>query len=223
MQRVTARDKRYLKDIKFKLKIVAVAHVICFLLVIPLYHYEVAHSESQIKTMWDAIYLASVTIATIGYGDIVPVTPQGKFIVVLVWFMTRMAMVAVIFVAASRILLGRSNDLTKDERLYLVEQELKRVHALVADSGKELSIHIKELRSDKAQRRKFFASSFTSLKDVASCCACKVSVVECCFSVKDLGGVQQSDLYLVYSSAKRNGIRIIKFKDKEIDLNTEIE
>lgn len=223
MQKVSARDKRYLRDIKFKLKIVAVAHVICFLLAIPLYYYEVDHELSQIKSGWDSIYLITISIATIGFGDIVPVTAQGKFLVVLAWFMTRMSMLVVLFVAALRFVLGKTNDLTKEERLFLVEQELKRVHSLVADSGKELNMYLKELRADRAQRREFYASSFTSLKDIASCSVSKVSVIECSFALKDLNSVQKSDLYLVYSSAKMNGIGHIKFIDKEIDLSTEIE
>lgn len=223
MQKVTARDKRYFKDIKFKIKIIAVAHVICLLLAIPLYVYEIQSELSQIKSGWDSIYLLIISIATIGFGDIVPVTPQGKAIVVLAWFMTRMAMLAVLFVAASRILLGKkTNDLTKEERLYLVEQELKRVHALVAESNKDLSMHMKELRSDRAQRRKFYASSFTSLKDIASCSVSKVSVVECSFKLKDLASIQKSDLYLVYSSAKLNGIKSICFRDNTVDLSSEI-
>ena len=35
---------------------------------------------SSIKSIWDALWAVIVTTTTVGYGDIIPVTPEGKFI-----------------------------------------------------------------------------------------------------------------------------------------------
>lgn len=46
--------------------------------------YLVETSENGFKSIPDSIYWAIVTITTVGYGDIAPVTPAGKFIASLI-------------------------------------------------------------------------------------------------------------------------------------------
>lgn len=45
-----------------------------------IYLFEADHSESRIETFFDAVYWALVTLSTVGYGDIVPHTPEGRLI-----------------------------------------------------------------------------------------------------------------------------------------------
>lgn len=45
--------------------------------------YERGYAGSSIKTYGDAIWWAFVTVTTVGYGDFVPVSPQGRGIAVL--------------------------------------------------------------------------------------------------------------------------------------------
>jgi len=40
--------------------------------------------EPQIRTFWDGVWLAFITATTIGYGDIVPSTPAGRAVTVIV-------------------------------------------------------------------------------------------------------------------------------------------
>jgi voltage-gated potassium channel len=39
---------------------------------------------SQIKTFMDAVYFSIVTLTTVGYGDITPVSGYGRFITILI-------------------------------------------------------------------------------------------------------------------------------------------
>lgn len=40
-------------------------------------------NPEQIRTIWDAMYFAIVTITTVGYGDITPFSPAGKLVTIL--------------------------------------------------------------------------------------------------------------------------------------------
>lgn len=48
--------------------------------------YLVENGENGFISIPDSIYWAIVTITTVGYGDIAPVTPAGKFIASLMMF-----------------------------------------------------------------------------------------------------------------------------------------
>jgi voltage-gated potassium channel len=48
--------------------------------------YLVENKENGFESIPDSIYWAIVTITTVGYGDISPVTPLGKFIASIIMF-----------------------------------------------------------------------------------------------------------------------------------------
>jgi len=49
-----------------------------------IYVFEGAGQNQNIQSLFDAIYWAVVTVTTVGYGDITPVTTEGRFISILV-------------------------------------------------------------------------------------------------------------------------------------------
>ncbi len=51
-----------------------------FLVVILLYRVEHGAPETQIHSVWDALWFTIVTLTTVGYGDLVPVTVPGKIL-----------------------------------------------------------------------------------------------------------------------------------------------
>jgi voltage-gated potassium channel len=44
------------------------------------YIYEYNAGNSAFNNMWQAIYWGIITVSTVGYGDITPITPEGKFL-----------------------------------------------------------------------------------------------------------------------------------------------
>ena len=87
--------------------------------------------ESSIETLGDAVWWAFATIATVGYGDMVPVTASGRVIGVIL-MVVGLALVAIItasiaswFVANAAT--GRSHDRDASERIAELEQEIDRL------------------------------------------------------------------------------------------------
>ncbi|CAH7431601.1 putative Ion_trans_2 domain-containing protein [Vibrio chagasii] len=216
---MTARDRKLFDSLKLKLKIILIAYGVCFMLAWPLYVIEVADAGSTVKSIGDASWLIFTSISTIGFGDIAPVTPNGKLLIIASWVITRVAFLAVMFMAAWRFMLGKKGgELTRDERILIIEQELKNVLALASENNKEIKRQSKESRAFKSQRGDYHASSFTSLKDIVSCPTNKVGTVHCTFRYNSLGSVQAADMHLVLTSAKTNGVKLLKFPDHEIDV-----
>jgi voltage-gated potassium channel len=71
---------KVLKEKRFEL--LTLLFLLWFIVVtagIAIYVFE-AHVNNRINTLFDAFYWALVTISTVGYGDITPVTPQGRIV-----------------------------------------------------------------------------------------------------------------------------------------------
>ena len=60
------------------------AFVVIFISSVLIYVMEGNRVDSPINTLFEALYWAIVTISTVGYGDIVPVTPEGRFVAIIV-------------------------------------------------------------------------------------------------------------------------------------------
>jgi len=70
-----------LKNTKAELFVFSIINI-CFiyLAAVLVYHAEHAAGSTMFKSMFDALWWATVTFTTIGYGDIYPITPIGKMI-----------------------------------------------------------------------------------------------------------------------------------------------
>ncbi|MFB9606585.1 potassium channel family protein [Streptomyces roseofulvus] len=53
-----------------------------FAAALTVYHYEVDAPGASIRTFGDSVWWACATLATVGYGDMVPVTPVGRLVAV---------------------------------------------------------------------------------------------------------------------------------------------
>lgn len=60
------------------------ASIVIFVSSVLIYVMEANNPDSPIDTFFEAVYWSIVTIATVGYGDVVPVTTEGRFVAMLV-------------------------------------------------------------------------------------------------------------------------------------------
>ncbi len=83
LDRYTKKYPHRIRAKKFALifKIVASFLVFLYMAASLLYTFEKGVNQ-DVDSFDDAIYLAVVTMTTVGYGDIVPVTPQGRLLIV---------------------------------------------------------------------------------------------------------------------------------------------
>ena len=68
----------------FYLLFVSAAIIIVGSLVI--FSIESGHSDSQIKSMLDAVWWTVATVTSVGYGDVIPVTETGKIVAIFFMF-----------------------------------------------------------------------------------------------------------------------------------------
>jgi len=60
------------------------AGIVIFVSSVLIYVMEANEANSKIDTLYDAFYWSIVTISTVGYGDITPITTSGKFVTMMV-------------------------------------------------------------------------------------------------------------------------------------------
>jgi len=77
-----------LKNKKFELMtLVALSAFFIFIAGIMLYVFEGNNKNPNIHNLFDTFYWALITMSTVGYGDIAPVTPEGKIVTILIIIM----------------------------------------------------------------------------------------------------------------------------------------
>jgi len=59
---------------------------VVFFFGIVIYFLESPHEDSEINTLIDAIWYATATVTTVGYGDVVPVTQEGRIMGIVMMF-----------------------------------------------------------------------------------------------------------------------------------------
>lgn len=84
--------------------IVAVLIVIVLLSGFVFYMFE-SDSNGQVNSYWDGVWLAAATASSVGYGDVYPVSPEGKFLASLLGF-TGLLLIGVTSALLTSYLLG---------------------------------------------------------------------------------------------------------------------
>ncbi len=123
----------------------AMAVGVVFFCGIIIYFIESPHEDSQIKTLVDAIWYATATVTTVGYGDVVPVTQEGRIMGIVMMFVG-IFIFALVISRLGAILIG--SQLKKRERLDSQEKKIiiEKVQSIEKLEKQELELLIGMLR-----------------------------------------------------------------------------
>ena len=125
--------------------LMAMAVGVVFFCGIIIYFIESPHENSEIKTLVDAIWYATATVTTVGYGDVVPVTQEGRIMGIVMMFVG-IFIFALIISRLGAILIG--SQLKKRERLDSQEKKIiiEKIQSIEKLEKQELELLIGMLR-----------------------------------------------------------------------------
>ena len=140
------------------------ATVVIFISSVLIYVMEGNNPNSPVSTLYEAVYWSIVTISTVGYGDIVPVSQEGRFVAILVITagIAVLAFTTSLFVSAFTEKLDEIRevktieDVSKLKKFYLIcgyEQVAREVARKLSASGNTIIVLDENLqRIEKAKK-----------------------------------------------------------------------
>lgn len=125
---------RVLAEKRFELGMLAMfVGLVVFAASTAMFMFEAGESGSHVGSFFDAVYWAFVTIATVGYGDVVPVTMEGRVVAI----MLIVSGIAVISFSTSIIVTAFTEKFRKvaDDRVYATLRS-RRAYTIVCGYGR---------------------------------------------------------------------------------------
>lgn len=148
------------------------AAIVIFISSVLIYVMEGNNPASPIDTLFEAVYWSIVTISTVGYGDMVPVTHEGRFVALLVIMagISVLAFTTSLFVSAFTEKLDEIReiktieDVSKLKKFYLIcgyESVSREVARKLSSSGSDIIIIDENLqRVERAKKDGFTALNY---------------------------------------------------------------
>ncbi|WP_457749976.1 ion transporter [Sulfurimonas sp.] len=152
------------------------AAVVIFVSSVLIYVMEGNNPKSPINTLFEAIYWSIVTISTVGYGDVVPVSHEGRFVAMLVIVagIAVLAFTTSLFVSAFTEKLDEIRevktveDVSKLRKFYLLcgyENVAREVARKLSQSGNEIIIIDEDITCiEQAKKDGYIALNYSPSK-----------------------------------------------------------
>lgn len=114
---------------------------------VSLYLFEAAQPDSRVKSLLDALYWSVITLTTVGYGDIVPVSTEGRLVAMVLVF----AGIGVVSFATSIVVMAFHEKMRElhDNRVYARLERLAGV-TIVCGYGRIGQVVAERLAADRA-------------------------------------------------------------------------
>jgi voltage-gated potassium channel len=98
---------------------------VVFIATLSIYLFEADAPDTKVPTLMDALYWAVITVTTVGYGDIVPVTTEGRVVAMVLVF----AGIGVISFATSIVVMAFHEKMRElhDHRVYAAVERLDEI------------------------------------------------------------------------------------------------
>jgi len=147
------------------------ASIIIFVSSVLIYVMEANNPNSSIDTLFEAVYWSIVTISTVGFGDITPITPEGRVVAMFVII----AGIGVFSFTTSLIVtsftekldeiknLKLIDDISKIEEFYLIcgyEKVAKEVAIELSKKNKVIILEEDEIKAEQAIKDGFVALNY---------------------------------------------------------------
>ncbi|ELP6119340.1 TPA: two pore domain potassium channel family protein [Vibrio vulnificus] len=207
----------FIKQLRFKGKILLFVNIVCFLFAVPIYWAEVGHPDATVETFSESLWLIFASVATIGYGDEIVVTDAGKVLIFMVFILSRAAALLVLCLIGVKVVGGRAQDaLGVNERLTVIENEMKSLHSVLYELDRTNKQTQKKLRSEKNKKAEVSVTTPESLIDLVSSSISKQLCIHCKFELKDLYDRDWELWLVIKQKAKESGVYSISFIDQTI-------
>ena len=129
------------------LTLAMLASIVVFVSSVLIYVIEANNPDSPINSLYEAFYWSIVTISTVGYGDVVAVSPEGQFIAIIV-ILTGIAVLAFttsLFVSA----FTEKLDDIKDVKTVQDVSKVNRIHIICGYENIAVEVAKKLLRKNQ--------------------------------------------------------------------------
>ena len=140
-------SKRLLRQKRFRQMIVLLI-VFALMLGFVIVPVEQNAFDQQIINIWDGIYWAVTTFTTVGYGDVVPVTPVGQGLAMILQIIGAMFFGIIIAVISSYV--NRSQDEFYWSRLF---ERIDRLEDELKDLKKQNNFLVKSSNEEDKERK----------------------------------------------------------------------